>query len=170
MIFVIIQPHLEYGGAERQTVLLANRLVREGHECHIVLHHKKGGLIGDLDTAVQIWDLGLENHLAFGVTAIRLQRVLQQIPPAFVIVKLWSSILATALVDSKNPQHVFNYCEDLDPSDHATFIRMGKTKQWIIGKIFRRKLHLTANTMSVAESMMDEYGGGRPGRNACRKS
>ena len=155
--FTIVQPHLEFGGAERQTVILANRLVAKGHVCNLILHARKGGLVADLDPRVVTWDLGLENHLGVAVTAWKLHKILRRINPSFVIVKLWSSILAAALVDRFNPQHVFNYCEDLDPADHATFIRFGRWKQRLIGHIFRRRRYITANTHAVAESMNRKY-------------
>lgn len=156
--FIVIQPHLEYGGAERQTVILVNRLVEMGHECHIILHDKKGGLVSELDDRVQLHSLGIENHLATPVVAIRLYRLLRRLPPSLVIVKLWSSILACVMVDRWVPKHAYNYCEDLDPSDHARYIRLGEVKQNLVRSIFRRRKFVTANTRMVAKSMVDQYG------------
>ncbi|BAH53754.1 glycosyltransferase [Rhodococcus opacus] len=155
--FIILQPHLEYGGAERQTVILANKLVCDGHECHLVLHEAKGGLLVEVDSRVHVHTLGLENHLATPLVAWRLARLLKRLPSSLVIVKLWSSILACAMVDRFVPKHVYNYCEDLDPTDHAKYIRMGLIKQRIIGYIFRNRDHLTANTQTVAHSMVEQY-------------
>lgn len=153
----IIQPHLRYGGAERQTVLLANELVRRGVRCHVILHEAKGGLVSELSEEVIIHDLGLYSHLRSFESSRRLSRVLKDIEPSFVIVKLWSSILACAWAEKENPQHVYNYCEDLDPSDHSEFIRFGKVKQALVGRIFRGKDLLSANTNTVAESMRLQY-------------
>lgn len=153
----IIQPHLRYGGAERQTVLLANELVARGIVCHVVLHEAKGGLISELDEKVKIHDLGLYSHLRSIETSRRLSRVLGEIEPSFVIVKLWSSILACAWAEKKNPQHSYNYCEDLDPSDHAEFIKFGRLKQSLVGRIFRSRKLLSANTRTVAEAMRRQY-------------
>lgn len=155
---VTVQPHLEYGGAERQTVILMNRLSELGVETHVVLHEARGGLLGELSSSVTVHDLGLENHLATPIVAKRLRKTLENIQPAFVIVKLWSSILASAMIDGKLPQHRFNYCEDLDPTDHAQYIRLGRLKQSVIGRIFRTNRILTANTNTVAESMAQVYG------------
>ncbi|WP_285319361.1 glycosyltransferase [Pseudarthrobacter sp. lyk4-40-TYG-27] len=153
----IIQPHLRYGGAERQTVLLANELVSRGITCHVVLHEAKGGLVSELAEEVIVHDLGLYSQIRTLETARRLAKVLNTIEPSFVIVKLWSSILACAWAEKRTPQHVYNYCEDLDPSDHAAFIRFGKLKQALIGSIFRRKKLLSANTNTVADSMRLQY-------------
>ncbi|MDP9936318.1 glycosyltransferase involved in cell wall biosynthesis [Paenarthrobacter nicotinovorans] len=154
---VIIQPHLRFGGAERQTVLLANELVARGVTCHVILHEAKGGLISELDAGVQVHDLGLYSHLRSFETSKRLSKVLASIEPSFVIVKLWSSILATAWAEKDNPHHTYNYCEDLDPSDHAEFIRFGAFKQRLVGRIFKSRKLLSANTHTVAESMRKEY-------------
>ncbi|NDV08157.1 glycosyltransferase [Rhodococcus sp. IEGM 248] len=156
--FIVLQPHLEYGGAERQTVILVNRLVSQGHECHLVLHEAKGGLLVEVDPRVIIHTLGMENHLATPLVAWRLGILLNRLPRSLVIVKLWSSILACAMVDKFVPKHVYNYCEDLDPTDHAKYIRMGAIKQRIIKFIFRNRDHLSANTQTVAQSMVDQYG------------
>lgn len=157
---VFLQPHLRFGGAERQTVIVANHLAVQGHEIHVILHRAGEGLTSELNDAVIVHDLGLESHLATVDVARRLKKVLRQIPPALVIVKLWSSILACAMID-KTPSvrhHVYNYCEDLDPSDHAEYIRFGKLKQRMIGWIFNHREHLSANTRTVADSMVGVYG------------
>jgi len=159
--FVFVQPHLRFGGAERQTVLVANELAARGHECHVILHQDDGGLSGELSAGVILHSLGHGSHAETLQVARNLRAVLRDIPPAFVIVKLWSSILACALVDRRLPQHVFNYCEDLDPTDHATYIRFGAFKQRLIGRIFRHRPILTANTHTVAESMAKVYSLGR---------
>lgn len=155
---VIIQPHLRYGGAERQTVLLANSLVAAGQPCTIILHDLDGGLLKDLDSRVVVRSLEMPGHSRVPLAAKKLRRELEQLPPSFVIVKLWSSIMATALVDRRVSKHVYNYCEDLDPTDHAEYIRFGRLKQRIIRSIFRNREIVTANTQQVARSMVDVYG------------
>lgn len=155
---VIVQPHLLFGGAERQTVLLANALVAQDHKCTVILHSLSGGLIADLDERVHLISLGSPGHIRVPIAAWRLKKALAQLEPSFIIVKLWSSIMAAALIDRTTPQHVFNYCEDLDPADHADYIRFGRIKQRIVRSIFRRRPLLTANTRQVARSMVDVYG------------
>ncbi|MFF8187448.1 glycosyltransferase [Microbacterium sp. NPDC016588] len=156
---IFLQPHLRFGGAERQTVIVSNYLASQGHEIHLILHHGGEGLASEVSDLVQVHDLGLESHLATADVARRLHRVLTQIPPALVIVKLWSSILACAMVDvlPGARHHVYNYCEDLDPTDHAEYIRFGRTKQKLISWIFNHREHLSANTQTVADSMVDVY-------------
>ncbi len=103
-------------------------------------------------------DLGLASHAQIPFTAVRLKRELSTMNPSLIIVKLWSSLLACSLIDRDLPQHRFNYCEDLDPKTHAKFIRFGRLKQFLIGRIFRSREILTANTSTVAQSMMQVYG------------
>lgn len=157
--FVFIQPHLRFGGAERQTVNIANSLVERGHRVTVVLHSGGGGLVPTLRPEVELRVLGLENHLATPVVARRLLGVLRQLPRSLVIVKLWSSILACAMIDRRAgaDHHVYNYCEDLDPRDHASYIALGRAKQHLIGRIFRSRRHLSANTDTVASSMVEVY-------------
>lgn len=158
--FVFVQPHLRFGGAERQTVLVANALVARGHSVHVVLHSGGGGLRGGLRPEVTVHVLGLESHLLTVEVARRLHGVLRRIPRSLVVVKLWSSILACALIDRRAgvAHHVYNYCEDLDPTDHAEFIRFGAVKQRLVGRVFRSRPHLSANTDTVAGSMEQVYG------------
>src|SRR5690606_9176120 len=146
--FTFIQPHLRFGGAERQTVLVANYLADRGHEVHLILHQEGQGLASELSPRDVVHDLCLERHLATLVVAQRMRRALKQIGPSFVVVKLWSSILACALVDRHSTvrHHVYNYCEDLDPTDHAEYIRFGKIKQRLVGRIFNSREHISANT------------------------
>lgn len=157
--FVFIQPHLRFGGAERQTVIVANALVARGHRVTVVLHTGIGGLVETLDARVELHDLGLESHLATPEVARRLLGVLRRLPPSFVVVKLWSSILAIAVIDRLPSlrHHVLNFCEDLDPRDHASYIPLGGLKQHLIGRVFRSRQVLSANTHTVAASMSDVY-------------
>jgi glycosyltransferase involved in cell wall biosynthesis len=158
--FVFVQPHLRFGGAERQTVSIANALVGRGHRVTVVLHSGGGGLVPTLRPEVELRVLGLESHIATMEVARRLAAVLRRLPPSFVVVKLWASVLACAMVD-RSPSlrhHVYNYCEDLDPSDHASYIQLGAVKQRVVGHVFRSRRHLTANTETVASTMVEVYG------------
>jgi glycosyltransferase involved in cell wall biosynthesis len=89
-----------------------------------------------------------------------MKKVLKELPRSFVVVKLWSSILACAMIDrtAGANRHVYNYCEDLDPADHADFIRFGKVKQRIVKQIFLSRELVSANTETVARSMVEQYG------------
>lgn len=158
--FVFVQPHLRFGGAERQTVSVANELAARGHVVHVVLHTGDGELGAHLAPDVRVHVLGVGAHIATPEVARRLLSVLRGMPTSFVVVKLWSSILAAALIDGRSAvaHHVFNYCEDLDPTDHAQYITFGALKQRLVGRIFRTRALLSANTETVASSMVDVYG------------
>jgi len=158
--YIFVQPHLRFGGAERQTVIVANRLAVNGHRVTVVLHSGGGGLVSLLRPDVTVHVLGIESHAATVDVARRLHAVLRSLPRSLVVVKLWSSILACAMIDRRRSvaHHVFNYCEDLDPTDHAEYIRFGRLKQRLIGSVFRARGTLSANTHTVADSMTEVYG------------
>ena len=106
---ITVQPHLEYGGAERQTVLLANALCRRGKTPGVVLHEAKGGLLSELDPGVRVAAAGLENHLLIPVVAQRLKGVLQRQfvdeSRSLVTFRLWSSLLAGSLIEARSRRH-----------------------------------------------------------------
>lgn len=158
--YIFVQPHLRFGGAERQTVIVANRLAMNGHRVTVVLHSGGGGLAALLRPDITVHVLGIESHVATVEVARRLNALLRSQPRSLVVVKLWSSILACAMIDRRRSvsHHVFNYCEDLDPTDHAGYIRFGSLKQRLIGLIFRSRQFLSANTQTVAASMTEVYG------------
>ena len=72
---------------------------------------------------------------------------------------LWSSILAGALAERRDDDaFTFVYYEDLDPSEHARFIPIGRLKQRLVQQVFRRKDVVVANTNRVADAMVRVYG------------
>ena len=77
-MLISVQPHLRFGGAERQTVLLANVLERRGNRTAVVLHEKVGGLLPELHPDVRVEALGLDNHLLTPVVARRLRSLLDR--------------------------------------------------------------------------------------------
>jgi glycosyltransferase involved in cell wall biosynthesis len=157
--FVFVQPHLRFGGAESQTVAICNALVERGHHCTVILHRRVGGLLERLDERVVVSDLGFESHLSVFLGARRALQQLRALPPSVVIVRLWSSVLMVGSIAHLMPQHRVHYYEDLDPRDHAEFIRFGRLKQSLIRFVFRRSQgRLIANTRHVSEAMRDAYG------------
>jgi glycosyltransferase involved in cell wall biosynthesis len=161
-VFISVQPHLRYGGAERQTVLLSNVLQRRGAHPLVLLHEKTGGLLSELDPAVPVHSLGLDDHLLTPLVARRLRQTLEDWRSAgksLVVFHLWSSILAGAMAERREDDSFrFVYYEDLDPSEHARFIRFGRMKQRLIRSVFRRGGVLVANTERVADAMTRVYG------------
>ncbi|MCO7221266.1 glycosyltransferase [Klenkia sp. PcliD-1-E] len=162
-MLISVQPHLRYGGAERQTVLLSNIVARRRGRAAVVLHERVGGLLDALDPAVRVDSLGLDDHLRTPVVARRLRRVLDEQyrsgEKSLVGLHLWSSILAGALADRPDDDgFTFVYYEDLDPAEHARFIRLGKVKQRLVRQVFRRRDVVVANTERVADAMVAAYG------------
>lgn len=154
---IFVQPHLEFGGAERQTVLLANSFAESGEEVHVVLFEARGGLLPTLSGKVAVHDLGLESHGLLPLVAIRLRKKLEELPAGNVIIKLWSGILATALIAPFSKKHNLIYTEDLDPREHAKYVRLGSLKQAIVKRVFRSAAHVVANSELIAKAMTDVY-------------
>lgn len=156
--FVFVQPHLGFGGAESQTVEVLNGLSRRGHPCTLILHEREGGLLDELDPAVEVIALGFRSHLGLLRGALRARAVLRAMPASVVVVRLWSSIAMIGRVAASAPQHRYHFVEDLDPRDHARYIRFGRVKQWIVGTVFRRhESGALANTEHVAHAMVGIY-------------
>jgi glycosyltransferase involved in cell wall biosynthesis len=162
-VFISVQPHLHFGGAERQTVLLSNVLHRREATPAVVLHERTGGLLGELHPDIPVESLGLDDHLRTPLVARRLRRTLDEKfrggEKSLVALHLWSSILAGALAERRDDVgFTFVYYEDLDPSEHARFIPMGRLKQRLVRRVFRRKDVIVANTNRVADAMVRVYG------------
>jgi glycosyltransferase involved in cell wall biosynthesis len=162
-MLISVQPHLRFGGAERQTVLLSNVLHRRGADPAVVLHEATGGLLEELHPDVPVESLGLDDHLRTPLVARRLRRTLDDRfrtgGKSLVALHLWSSILAGALAERPDDDgFTFVYYEDLDPSEHARFIPMGRLKQRLVKQVFRRKDVVVANTNRVADAMVRVYG------------
>jgi glycosyltransferase involved in cell wall biosynthesis len=162
-VLISVQPHLRFGGAERQTVLLSNTLQRRSARTAVVLHEKVGGLLPELHPDVPVAELGLDDHLRTPWVARRLRRTLDERfrgeGKSLVKLHLWGSILPGALAERRDdPDFTFVYCEDLDPTEHSRYIPLGRVKQRLVQAVFRRKGSLVANTERVADAMVRVYG------------
>ena len=162
-MLISVQPHLRYGGAERQTVLLSNVVHRRHGRAAVVLHEQVGGLLEALDPGVRVESLGLDDHLRTPLVARRLRALLdaqfRDGERSLVGLHLWGSILAGALAERRRDDgFTFVYYEDLDPSEHARFIPLGRAKQRLVRSVFRRKDVVVANTNRVADAMVRVYG------------
>jgi glycosyltransferase involved in cell wall biosynthesis len=162
-MLITVQPHLHFGGAERQSVLLANGLRRRGREAGVIVHQAEGGLLPELHEDVRLASLGLDNHLLTPLVARRLRATLTTRFTAsrrsLVVMHLWSSLLAGHVAaKGAGDSFAFAYYEDADPTDHAAFVRLGRLKQRAIGHVFRSNEIVVANTHRVAEAMMVVYG------------
>lgn len=160
----IVQPHLEVGGAERQSLWLLNRLAsEEGADLELLAFARKGALLDHIAQDVRIVDLGRESHIAIGVVAWRLRNALREREKRIILVRLWSAIFAVslALMGSDNSRRRIIFYEDLDPTDHTRYIRFGRAKRVLIGWAYRthelRHGIVVANTLHVAASMQRLY-------------
>lgn len=160
-----LHPHLEMGGAERQTVWIANRLVAEEFKVKVVLFRAKGALLERLDPRVTIVDLGLESHTRLLQVAYRLRYILQDDDSTAVVVRLWSAILCVTIAAIGLPglQRRIALYEDLDPINHVSYIRFGRIKRRLIRASYRRaRGPILANSPIVASRMRQVYGLNRP--------
>jgi glycosyltransferase involved in cell wall biosynthesis len=162
-MLINVQPHLRFGGAERQTVLLSNVLHRRQATPAVVLHEATGGLLEELHPDIPVEALGLDDHLLTPLVARRLRKTLDEKfrggEKSLVALHLWSSILAGALAERPHDDgFTFVYYEDLDPSEHARFIPLGRLKQRLVQRVFRSKDVVVANTNRVADAMVRVYG------------
>jgi glycosyltransferase involved in cell wall biosynthesis len=162
-VLISVQPHLRFGGAERQTVLLSNTMQRRSARTAVVLHEKVGGLLPELHPDIPVAELGMDDHLRTPLVARRLRRTLDEQfrggERSLVKLHLWGSILPGALAERRDDDgFTFAYCEDLDPGEHARFIPLGRVKQRLVQAVFRRKGLLVANTDQVADAMVRVYG------------
>ncbi len=150
-----VHPHLQVGGAERQTVLLANRLVSDGHAVLVALGRDAGTLVSQLRPEVQTVVIG--GHLAQQVTGIR--RALGRWDADVVVSRLLSAHLVTflALRGASLAKRHLAY-EDLDPLNHFGEIRLGSLKRRVAGVVYRRTPHLAATTLENANAMRRVYG------------
>jgi len=140
-----------------QTLLLSNDLVRRGVDTHLILHRAEGELLGELDPAVHVHNLGLESHALLPLIAVKLDRVLGTFDNGLIIVKLWSSLLAVQLAVARKRHLAYAICEDLDPLDHWRHIKLGTIKRRLIRPIFRHSPLVMANTERVADGMIESY-------------
>jgi glycosyltransferase involved in cell wall biosynthesis len=162
-MLISVQPHLRFGGAERQTVLLSNVLQRRGNRPAVILHEEVGGLLAELHPDVPVESLGLDNHLLTPIVARRLRKLLDEKfrdgEKSLVGLHLWGSVLAGAMAERrKDDGFTFVYYEDLDPSEHGQFIRLGRLKQRLVQPVYRRSDVVVANTNRVADAMVRVYG------------
>ncbi|WP_182050150.1 glycosyltransferase [Changpingibacter yushuensis] len=155
---VFVQPHLRFGGAEKQTALILNSLVDSGNSCTLILHRKEGGLLNTLDPRIRIIDLGFQSHLRIPFGVLKLANILREIEPSVIVARLWSSILTVGIAKRFAPQHNYFFYEDLDPRNHTDYIRFGKIKKSLVKRVFNQNYDkLIANTEHVSTAMCEEY-------------
>lgn len=78
---LLLCPTLEPGGAERQLVLLADRLLERGHEVHVALFRKRGPLLNDLPEGVCVHDVKKGGRLDLFGFLFRLRRLVKSLAP-----------------------------------------------------------------------------------------
>jgi glycosyltransferase involved in cell wall biosynthesis len=93
---------LNMGGAERVSVTLARQLIRRGHRVRLVLAHKAGPLLEEIDPAVEVIDLGAHRprqpRWLFGLrTLLKLGRHLRKDRPQVVLTTLTGANLTAVL-------------------------------------------------------------------------
>ena len=96
-VFFLI-PSLEFGGAERQLVLLANGLAARGHRVAVALHHADGPLENTLAVDVERIQLRKRSRWDFGGFIVRSLRAVQRFEPDIVCPFLGTPNILTGLL------------------------------------------------------------------------
>ena len=160
---LFVHPHLEVGGAERETASVAARLLDRGWDTSIALFKAKGQVLDQLDRALPVHDLKLEQHALGLITAVRLRRLINDLRPAVVISKLWSSHLVTYLARSMPGWGFSLVCfECLNPMEHVDYIPLGRLKRAIIKRVYRSSDLVLCNTRATVEAAKSIYGEALP--------
>ena len=84
MRVLFITPWLAFGGAERQTITLSNRLAERGHDCHLVYVKNEPGQLERLRGAASVQCLEAQRYLdrkALG----RLRQSIERINPTHIV-------------------------------------------------------------------------------------
>lgn len=156
--FIFVHPHLHIGGAETQSVMLANELATRGHRVRFIFHNRTGELLPRLNPRIETYSLGTDSHAALPLLILKLKRTLKKIEPSLVIVKLWSAMFTTYFATRTGTQHKIVMYEDLDPAEHWKEMKFGRVKVKLAGHIYRKSKNVTANTQTVANHMQRVYG------------
>jgi glycosyltransferase involved in cell wall biosynthesis len=155
--FIFVHPHLNYGGAEKHSVLLANEMAKNNYKVAFFLHARSGALLSQLDPRIEVFSSKFESHLLIPVVAMEFSKFLESVDKTHVIIRLWSSAMMSSLVQ-KHHAHMFHFFEDLDPLSHTEYITLGPVKRMLIKRIFRNEASLIANTKQTAKAMVSVYG------------
>jgi glycosyltransferase involved in cell wall biosynthesis len=84
MRVLFVTPWLAFGGAERQTITLSNRLAERGHDCHLVYVKNEPGQLERLHGAASVQCLEAQRYLDRQALA-RLKRSIERINPTHIV-------------------------------------------------------------------------------------
>jgi glycosyltransferase involved in cell wall biosynthesis len=166
VLFVL--PHLQTGGAERQTLLLVGALRELGVEARIYAFEDASIPLGAPTTssAAVVGPAGAagrvshEDRVRFGpLPGVRgLREYVRSTRPRVVVSRLLSGHLMTSLALRGLPVQHFAF-EDLDPLNFYAHTRLGSVKRAITGRVYRGLGEAVgAPTDIIARNMQDAYG------------
>ena len=150
-------PALNLGGAQRVTVDIANGLADRGYDVHLVLSHRRGELLADVDDAVRIVELSTPQVPGLGVLAslpsfveyLRSERpdvLLSQMTYANVVAILASKVARTGVT--------------VVATEHDSFAAEARTKDRFVSfgakAIYRLADSVVGVSRGVAESVAEE--------------
>ena len=84
MRVLFVTPWLAFGGAERQTITLSNRLAERGHDCHLVYVKNEPGQLERLRGAASVQCLEAQRYLDRKALA-RLRQSIERINPTHIV-------------------------------------------------------------------------------------
>ena len=84
MRVLFVTPWLAFGGAERQTITLSNRLAERGHDCHLVYVKNEPSQLERLRGAASVQCLEAQRYLD-RQALVRLKRAIERINPSHIV-------------------------------------------------------------------------------------
>lgn len=128
---------LNYGGAERQLVILANELARRRHEIVLATYYSGGALAKELNPSVRLLELGKRSRWDLFTFYFRLLGIVRREKPD--VLHAWGMItpnLVTTMIRAFNPKVRLFWCV---PSSNLEmfFDRVEWTASWIEARLSR---------------------------------
>jgi glycosyltransferase involved in cell wall biosynthesis len=182
---IFVTGSLRYGGAERHSITLVNRLAEHGHECHAVYVKSGAEQLDRIRPREGASVLCLEAARYFDVAALRrFARHIGRIGPDAIVaanpyalmyaalamrlarkrVPLMVTFHSTRLLGLKEQLQMLAYRLLFWSTDCAVFVCENQRRYWMRRAVFSRRNEVIYNGVDT-----DEFGGGRPAGEGARR-
>jgi len=176
MKLVFITGSLVHGGAERQSIMLANRLAERGHECHAVYIKNDPSQLFRLKLAPPSSVRCLHARRYFDLTALsHLHALLARLDPAVVLATnsyalmyaglaragapLVVTLHSTYLQKVKEKLQMLAYRPLYWSAEAAVFVCEGQRRHWLRRAVFARRSEVIYNGIDAEHWRPDAAGG-----------
>jgi glycosyltransferase involved in cell wall biosynthesis len=170
MRILFVAPWLAYGGAERQTITLANRLAERGHECHLVYLKNETGQLERLRGAASVQCLHAQRYLDRHALS-RLKQSVERINPTHIVAMnqyaLFYAWLAkrlarspaplavtfhtTVLLTLKERLQLLYYRPLFHSADCLVFVCDGQRRYWTERRLYGRRTEVIYNGIDLGQ-------------------